>query len=83
MKNIAKQVFSKAEEVLFLDKIKTKGQLSDIVSSEIYYVLKQYFEISPQNYKINIHVDRDGSCMVSLNFLADRILIKKEGNLKV
>lgn len=81
MINISNQVFEKTQNVLFLDKVQTPHQLSDVVASEIFYVLKQYFEINPSDYKAKIHVLKNGEINIDFSFLATRLLTKKENPL--
>lgn len=76
MKKLAGQVYLKAEEVLFNDKINSK-KIGDILSSEIYYVLKQYFEISQDSFYSKIFTDHSGEINISFSFRAKRVLIKK------
>lgn len=76
--NISNQVFKKTQDVLFLDKVQTPHQLSDIVASEIFYILKQYFEIAPSDYSAKIHVQKTGEIKIDFSFLATRLLTKKE-----
>lgn len=78
MKDISNKVFLKTQEVLFLDKVKTPSQIAGIIAPEIYYVLKQYFDLSPSSYNAVIHVLKDGTIDVNFTFNAARILIKKE-----
>jgi len=77
MEDISKKVFSKAEAVLFLDKVKSPSKIKDVLSSEIFYVLKQFFDIAPASFRSEIHTNLDGTIDIDFSFKADRILIKK------
>lgn len=81
MEKISSLIFEKTQNVLFLDKVQTPSLLSNVVASEIYYVLKQYFEIAPSDYKAKIHVQKSGEINIDFSFLAKRILTKKENPL--
>lgn len=81
MQDLSKKVYKKAQEVLFLDKVKSPREITDIVSSEIYYVLKQYFEIDKSSYNAKIHVRDNGIFDLDFSFSATRILTKKENTL--
>lgn len=75
--DLSKKVFEKAQDVLFFDKIQAPKELSQIVASEIFYVLSQYFEISPQDYKTKIFVQKNGSINIDFSFVATRMLVKR------
>lgn len=75
--SISSKIFEKTQNVLFLDKVKTPRNLTNIVASEIYYVLKQYFEISPKDYQAKIHVQKSGEMNIDFSFHAKRMLTKK------
>ena len=61
MFNISNQIFEKTQNVLFLDKVQSPHQITDVVASEVFYVLKQYFEIDPTDYRAKIHVQKNGA----------------------
>ncbi|MBQ3158204.1 MAG: hypothetical protein IJB98_00755 [Clostridia bacterium] len=77
MKNIASSVYNKVEEVLFVDKLKSPQKIGDILSSEILYILKQYFEVNENSFKSNIFVEKNGEMNISFSFKALRVLIKR------
>ena len=77
LNNLAKQVYNKAEEVLFTDKIKSPTKIGDILSGEILYVLKQFFEIKDSSYTSRIFTEHNGDLNISFSFKASRILIKR------
>lgn len=81
MFNISNQIFEKIQNVLFLDKVQSPHQITDVVASEVFYVLKQYFEIDPTNYRAKIHVQKNGEINIDFSFLAKRLLTKKENPL--
>ncbi len=81
MEKISNLVFEKTQNVLFLDKVQTPSGLTNVVASEIFYVLKQYFDIKPSDYKARIHVQKTGEINIDLSFLASRVLTKKESPL--
>ena len=73
----ASSVYNKAEEVLFTDKLKSPQKIGDILSSEILYVLKQFFEINENSYSSKIFTERNGDLNISFSFKASRVLIKR------
>lgn len=75
--SVVNEVYNKAEEVLFTDKIKSPNKISDLLSSEIYYVLKQYFEISKDSFMSRIFTQKNGELNISFSFRANRVLIKR------
>ena len=77
VKNIAGSVYNKVEEVLFIDKLKSPQKIGDILSGEILYILKQYFEVNDNSYTSNIFVEKDGEMNISFSFKATRVLIKR------
>ncbi len=81
MFNISNQIFEKTQNVLFLDKVQSPHQITDVVASEVFYVLKQYFEIAPTDYRAKIHVQKNGEINIDFSFLAKRLLTKKENPL--
>lgn len=76
--DISSKVFEKTQNVLFFDKIKTPKEMINIVASEVFYVLKQYFEINPSDYDARIQVSKNGEMNIDFSFKASRILLKKE-----
>ena len=70
--------FEKAKEILYIDKIKTNLGIESVLSSEIYYVLKQYFDIDEKSYTAHVHTESDGGLNISFTFRAKRVFIKKE-----
>ena len=70
--------FEKAKEILYLDKIITNNGIETVLSSEIYYVLKQYFDIDEKSYTAHVHTEKDGALNISFTFRAKRLFIKKE-----
>lgn len=70
--------FQKAKEILYLDKIKTNTGIENVLSSEIYYVLKQYFDIDEKSYTAHVHTEKDGALNISFTFRAKRLFIKRE-----
>lgn len=80
--NIAGHVYSKAEEVLFTDKLKSPQKIGDILSSEILYVLKQFFEINENTYSSKIYTERSGDLNITFSFKASRVLIKRGIDVK-
>ena len=75
---VSEKNFQRAKEILYLDKIKTNSGVENILSSEIYYVLKQYFDIDEKSYTAHVHTEKDGSLNISFTFCARRLYIKKE-----
>lgn len=76
MRKKLSEVYNKAEEVLFNDKIKS-SKISDILSSEMYYCLKQYFEISENSFYSKIFTDKSGEINITISLRAKRVLIKR------
>ena len=79
--NLVKKVYDKVEEVLFTDKLKSPQKIGDILSGEILYVLRQYFEINDNTYSSKIFVERSGDLSITFSFKASRILIKRGMNI--
>jgi len=77
VKKLSNLTFEKIEDVLYVDKIKDPKNLEKIVASEIYYVLKQYFEIDKNSFNACIFVEKDGVLNINCNFKAFRTLLKK------
>ena len=75
---ISEQNFQKAKDILYQDKIKTNSGIESVLSSEIYYVLKQYFDIDDKSYTAHVHTEKDGALNISFTFKAKRLFIKKE-----
>ena len=70
--------FQKAKEMLYLDKIQTNAGIENVLSSEIYFVLKQYFDIDEKSYTAHVHTEKNGALNISFTFRAKRLFIKKE-----
>ena len=62
---------------MFCDKLKTPTEVSGLVSNEMYYLLKQFFDIKKDSFKSSIYVEKNGELNVYFSFKADRVLIKK------
>jgi len=77
MKNFVSEVYKKAEEVLFVDKIKTPEQVKSVLSSEMYYLLKQYFDVKKNSFSSSIFVEKDGELNIMFSFKATRVLMKR------
>ena len=77
MVSISDNMFKKAENVLFSDKLKAPTEVSKIVSSEIYYLLSQYFDIKENSYKSSIFLEKNGELDIYFSFKANRVLNKK------
>jgi len=77
MVSISDKMFKKAENVLFSDKLKAPTEVSKIVSSEIYYLLSQYFDIKENSYKSSIFLEKNGELDIYFSFKANRVLNKK------
>ena len=70
-------MFKKAGDVLFADKLKMPTEANKIVSSEILYILKQYFDIKPDSYKSSVFIEKDGELNIYFSFKANRVLLKR------
>lgn len=81
MKNLSKEMFDKTKEVLFCDKLKTPNKMGGILSSELCFVLSQYFDINKHSFNARLTVQKNGELDITLSFKASRILIKKETNI--
>lgn len=81
MDSLSSKVYEKTEEVLFTDKLKSPSQLGDILSSEILYVLKQYFEVSEGSFNHRIYTEKNGDIDIAFSFKAKRVLIKRGAEL--
>ena len=79
MNKISEKMYQKAEEVLFTDKLKAPTEVSKIISTEIYYILSQYFDVKENSFKSSIFVERDGELNIYFSFKASRVLMKRTG----
>jgi len=77
MAKLVDSVYEKAEEVLWIDKLKTPTEVSKVVSNEIYYVIKQFFDVKTETFKSSIFVEKDGELNVYFSFKANRVLMKR------
>lgn len=77
MSKISDKMYQKAEEVLFTDKLKAPTEVSKIISSEIHYVLSQYFDVKKDSFKSSIFLEKDGELNIYFSFKANRILLKR------
>lgn len=75
---VSDEIFNKAKDLLYLDKLKSKSSVENVLVSEIYYVLRQYFDIDDKSYIAHVHTEKDGSLNINFSFKANRVLIKKE-----
>ena len=76
-KTLASEVYDKVQEVLFTDKIKSPIKVGNILSSEIEYVLRQYFEIKENSFESRIFTEETGELDITFAFKAKRVLIKR------
>ena len=77
MKKVSDKMFEKVEEVLFTDKLKAPSEISKIISTEIHYILKQYFDVKDNSFKSSIFTNSDGELDIYFSFKANRILLKR------
>ena len=77
MNKIVDKMYQKAEEVLFVDKLKAPNEVSKILSSEIHYVLSQYFDVKENSFKSSIFLEKDGELNIYFSFKANRVLLKR------
>ena len=73
----ADKMYHKVEEVLFTDKLKVPTEISKIISSEIGYILSQYFDIKKQSFRSSIVQEKNGDLDIYFSFKANWVLIKK------
>ena len=81
-KNLANDMYGKVEEVLFTDKLRMPNKINDILSSEIFYVLKQFFDIREESFSSHIFIEQNGEISISFSFKAKRVLIKRGAEVK-
>ena len=77
MVKISDKMFEKAQDVLFSDKLKAPSEVSKIVSTEIHYILSQYFEMRENSFKSSIILEKDGDLNIYFSFRAGRVLNKR------
>ena len=77
MVKISDKMFLKAQDVLFSDKLKVPSEVSKIVSTEIHYILSQYFDMRENSFKSSIILEQDGDLNIYFSFKAGRVLNKR------
>ena len=77
VEKLSNRIFQKAEDVLFGDKLKAPTEVNNIVSSEILYILAQYFDIKKDSYKSSVFIEKNGELNIYFSFKANRVLMKK------
>ena len=69
-------IYKKTKKVLGLDQIRAKRNVDEIISSEVLYVLSQYFEVCKNSYKSNISVGDSGEFDIVFCFKAKEVFNK-------
>jgi septum formation topological specificity factor MinE len=63
------------KNILITDKKQNPQKIENIVKSEVYYIIKNYFELSIDDFNVNIDVDHNNKYVVNINFESNNIKI--------
>ena len=59
--------------ILISDKKQNPKKIVKIIKSEVFYILKNYFDLNIENFNVNIDVDDKKRYVVSINFESNNI----------
>ncbi len=72
MKNIS-QAETRLKKIISADKKENPIKIERLLKSEIYYILKNYFEINSEDMSLNIKINEDGKYQLQLNAISRSI----------
>mgnify|MGYP002711327105 FL=1 len=74
MKNIS-QAETRLKKIISADKKENPIKIERLLKSEIYYILKNYFEINSEDMSLNLKINEDGKYQLQLNAISRSIKI--------
>lgn len=74
MKNIS-QAETRLKNIISADKKENPIKIERLLKSEIYYILKNYFEINSEDMSLNLKINEDGKYQLQLNAISRSIKI--------
>ena len=74
MKNIS-QAETRLKKIISSDKKENPIKIERLLKSEIYYILKNYFEINSEDMSLNLKINEDGKYQLQLNAISRSIKI--------
>ena len=66
---------SRLRQVLINDKHFNPERLNAIISSDVYRVLENYFEVSPENVQARIDFDEQGNYIIRIKACSNRVKV--------
>lgn len=72
MKNIS-QAETRLKKIISADKKENPIKIERLLKSEIYYILKNYFEINSEDMSLNIKINEGGKYQLQLNAISRSI----------
>ena len=63
------------KNILISDKKQNPKKIEKIIKAEVYHIVKNYFELTLDNFSVNIDVSNDQKYVVNINFECDSIKI--------
>lgn len=64
---------NRAEQILLKDKMQETNCFTEVVRSDVYYILNNYFQVAEKSLSINVDVDDYGIYTININCKADKL----------
>lgn len=74
MKNLCQE---RLKNMIVIDKKENPQRLERLIKAEIYYVLKNYFDIRHDDLDVNLEVNADGQYVCNISCMSNTIKIAK------
>lgn len=63
----------RAEQILLGDKMQDTRSFTEVVKSDVYNMLSNYFDVAERSLSINVSVDNYGVYTIDINCKADKL----------
>ena len=64
---------NRAEQILLKDKLQETNCFTEVVRSDVYNMLNNYFQVAEKSLSINVEVDNYGIYTININCKADKL----------
>ena len=75
MKSSVALADNRIKQMLVKDKKINPDKIIKLLKSEIFFALRNYMEINPDNIKLDIGIDNDGKYIISLTGVSNRLYL--------
>lgn len=64
---------NRAEQILLKDKLQETNCFTEVVRSDVFNMLNNYFQVAEKSLSINVEVDNYGIYTININCKADKL----------